>query len=183
MCKTVAFRLERGSSPSFVTFPYTITKLINSELDGLTANNRFPDVAKTNDAFEKTIDEALTGNLVRSASQVRRTFPENCNDSTSPPSPPDPMPASVPLALILPPMIDRVSTNDLPSLRARPAPIPAPQFELDAVISPFDIVRFLTLELPLAPYPVPIPAPSLELLAVIFQFVIVRFQTVELAPV
>jgi hypothetical protein len=64
-----------------------------------------------------------------------------------------------------------------------PAPIPAPPFEPLAVIFPFKIVRFTTVEVPESPYPLPIPepypVPDAELLAVIFPFKIVRFTTLE----
>jgi hypothetical protein len=71
---------------------------------------------KTNDAFERTIEEAFTGECPRLALQARVAFPENVNNFTS----------------------------DLPS----PLPIPDPYDELLAVILPFKIVRFQTVELP-----------------------------------
>jgi hypothetical protein len=161
MCKNVVFSPERSSLLSFVTFPYIITKFTKDELDGSIPNNRFRGVVKTREAFEKTIDDALTGNFVNSASHVTMGFPENINNLTSPPSFPDPIPASGPLAFILPPRIDRVPTNEVPSVWSTfPAPIPAPQLQLLAVMFPFNIVRFHTVELnPKPPSPLPIPAP------------------------
>jgi hypothetical protein len=103
----------------------------------------------TNEAFENTIEEAFTGNFVKVASHVKTAFPENFNNFTSPPSPPDPMPASVPLAVILPPRTDRKSISEVPGLALCPAPIPAPYFEPLAVIFPANIVRLHTLVLPL----------------------------------
>jgi hypothetical protein len=180
ICNNVPFNFKRGPFPSFVTFQYTITKFNKFELDGLTPNNRVRDVMNIKEAFEKTIDEALTGNFVAFASQVKTAFPENLNNCTSPPSPPEPIPANVPLAVIFPPRTDKILMNEIPPFAPLPAPIPAPELELLAVIFPFKIVRFPTAEVPLSPYPLPIPEPYDELLAVIFPFKIVRFQTVEL---
>jgi hypothetical protein len=148
MCNNVAFTFERGSFSSFVTLPYTITKENKPELDGLIPNNRLCGVVKRNDPFENTMDEALTGNFPRSASHIKTAFPENFNNWTSPPSAPEPIPANVPLAIIVPPRTDRVSMNEMPLFAPRPAPIPAPQLELLPVIFPFKIVRFQTVELP-----------------------------------
>jgi hypothetical protein len=181
ICNNGVLSSKRGSLHCVVTLPYTITKFTKSELDGLTPNNRFRDVVKIREAFENTIEEALTENCVRFASQINTGFPENLNNFTSPPSPPDPIPARVPFAVILPPRIDRCSTVEVPLFWPHPAPIPAPQLKLLAVIFPFKIVRFKTVELPEEPYPLPIPEPYPfdELLAAIFPFKIVRFKTVE----
>jgi hypothetical protein len=143
-------------------------------------NNRLRGVVNTTEEFEKMIDEALTGDFVRPASQVNMGCPENCSTLTSPPSPSDPMPANVPFAVILPPRTDRVPINEMPPDNPLPVPIPAPPLELLAVIFPFHIVRFQTIEVPFSPNPLPIPDPYDELLAVIFPFKIVRFPTVEL---
>jgi hypothetical protein len=84
------------------------------EDDGLTPNNLLRDVLKTNDAFDNIIEEALTGSFGELASQNKRAFPENFNDFTSPFSPLEAIPASVPVAVISPPRTDRVSINALP---------------------------------------------------------------------
>jgi hypothetical protein len=99
------------------------------------------------------------GNFATFASYVKTAFPENFNNWTSPPSPSEPIPANVPLAIMFPPRTDIVSINEMPPFAPSPAPIPAPELELLAVIFPFNIVTFQTVELPPIPYPLPIPDP------------------------
>jgi hypothetical protein len=66
-----------------------------------------------NDVSDRIIDEALIGNFfVFITVQNKTTIPENLRDLTSLRSKPDPIPDSVPFALILPPQTDRVSITD-----------------------------------------------------------------------
>jgi hypothetical protein len=92
------------------------------------------------------------------------------------------MPTNAPFALILPPKSDKFPTSDLATSTPGPLPILEPNHELLALIVPFKIVTFQTVELHLKkpPLPLPIPEPYDELPALIVPFKIVRLQTVEL---
>jgi hypothetical protein len=134
-----------------------------------------------NDVSNRAIDEALIGKCVVFVTvQNKTTVPENLSNLTSSLSKPDPIPDSVPLALMCPPKIDSVPITEIPPVWLRTVPMPEPKDELLAVIFPLTIVRFPIVEMPLeVPRPVPMPELKDELLAVIFPFAIVRFPIAE----
>jgi hypothetical protein len=72
-------------------------------------------MTKTNDAFERTIEQPFIGKLAKFASQARGAFLANLRKFISHISPPGPIPASTPFAPTVFPMTGRVSTTEMPA--------------------------------------------------------------------
>jgi hypothetical protein len=145
--KNDEFRPESGSVSDVLAVPYKIERFTGSKLDGLTLKIRSPSVEKTRDEFESRIDEALTGKFDAFALQTITALPEMSSNCSSPPSP-DPIPAVLPFALIVPRKIESVATTEtLRLVPGVPAAMPAAELEL-AQIFPETIVRFTTVECP-----------------------------------
>jgi hypothetical protein len=66
------------------------------------------------DEFVSKIDEALTENFVECVSQIKTTIPVMISDLASPPSHPDQIPASEPLAMIFPLVSDNILIKERP---------------------------------------------------------------------